>query len=86
MIRFTDVHKAFGAQPVLRGVSFEVRRGSVHFVLGESGAGKSVLIKLVIGLLRLDAGSIALDGREVAGLDERGFQEVRRRCQMICGV
>lgn len=83
MLIFRDVHKRFGPTPVLRGVSFEVRAGEVHFVLGESGAGKSVLIKQVVGLLAPDAGSIRLAGRELVGIGEAGFRDVRRLCQMI---
>jgi len=83
MIVFTDVAKGFGEKPVLRGVSLTVRAGTVHFVLGESGAGKSVLVKQVVGLVRPDAGSIVLDGQELVGLDERGFRAVRERCQLI---
>lgn len=83
MIVFTNVAKRFGAVPVLRGVSLTVRPGSVHYVIGESGAGKSVLIKQVVGLIQPDSGSIVLDGQELVGLDERSFRSVRERCQLI---
>jgi phospholipid/cholesterol/gamma-HCH transport system ATP-binding protein len=83
VIVFDDVHKAFGGRAVLRGVSLTVARGSVHFVIGESGGGKSVLVKHVVGLVRPDRGSIRYDGRELVGLSEAGFREVRRSCQMI---
>ena len=83
MIDFVDVHKRFGAQEVLRGVSFTVRTGSVHFVVGKSGAGKSVLIKQVVGLLAPDSGQIVLDGEALERKSEAEFVEVRKRCQMI---
>jgi phospholipid/cholesterol/gamma-HCH transport system ATP-binding protein len=83
MIAFEDVHKSFGDNRVLRGVSLSVARGSVHFVIGKSGAGKSVLIKQVVGLLQPDAGRVVLDGRDLTGLDESGFIEIRRRAQLI---
>ncbi len=83
MISFRDVRKSFGGRTVLDGVSLTVRSGTVHFVVGESGAGKSVLVKHVVGLVVPDSGSIEYDGRELVGLDEAGFREVRRSCQMI---
>jgi phospholipid/cholesterol/gamma-HCH transport system ATP-binding protein len=83
MISFSGVYKAFGNQQVLRGVSLEVRPGELHFVIGESGAGKSVLIKQLVGLVRPDRGSIHFSGRELVGLDETQFREIRRSCQMV---
>ena len=83
MITFDNVHKRFGDHHVLRGVSFDVQPGTVHFVMGRSGAGKSVLTKQLVGLLRPDAGAIWFDGRDVTSLDEAGFSTVRQRCQMI---
>ncbi|HET6346846.1 MAG TPA: ATP-binding cassette domain-containing protein [Myxococcota bacterium] len=80
---FRDVHKAFDGKAVLRGASLSVRRGSVHFVLGRSGAGKSVLIKSAVGLVTPDAGEICLDGRNVVGLPEAAFRSVRDTCQLI---
>jgi phospholipid/cholesterol/gamma-HCH transport system ATP-binding protein len=83
MIVFSDVSKSFGDVVVLRGVSLTVRAGTVHYIVGESGAGKSVLVKQVVGLVHPDGGSIRLDGQELVGLDERGFRAVRERCQLI---
>jgi phospholipid/cholesterol/gamma-HCH transport system ATP-binding protein len=82
-LAFREVHKAFEGKPVLRGASLSVRRGSVHFVLGRSGAGKSVLIKSVVGLVTPDAGEICLDGRNLVGLPEAAFRAVRGTCQLI---
>lgn len=83
MISFRGVEKAFGAKKVLAGVSFDVQKGEVFFIVGASGAGKSVLIKHLIGLLRPDAGEIWLDDREVSQLDERQMYDVRKRCAMV---
>lgn len=83
MIAFIDVRKRFGAQEVLRGVSFSVHKGGVHFVVGKSGAGKSVLIKQVVGLLKPDSGRITLDGEPLQDKTEAEFFFVRRRCQLI---
>ena len=83
IISFRNVHKAFGAQKVLDGVSVDIAKGSVHFIMGRSGAGKSVLTRQVVGLLRPDAGEVWVDGEEVSRISEEDFMPVRRKCQMI---
>ncbi len=82
-LRFVDVHKAFGRKVVLDGVSLSVQPGAVHFILGRSGAGKSILIKHVVGLVRRDRGSIACLGQEIGAAQEADFLQVRRSCQLI---
>lgn len=83
MIEFDAVHKAFGKKLVLDGVSFTIERGEVFFIIGTSGAGKSVLLKQVIGLLRPDAGKVIVDGVDVTALAEREFAPVRKKCAMV---
>jgi phospholipid/cholesterol/gamma-HCH transport system ATP-binding protein len=68
MLALREVHKSFGAQHVVNGISLTVIRGETLTVLGRSGTGKSVLLKLIIGLEQPDAGSIAIEGQEIAGL------------------
>ena len=68
LLRFEDVHKAFGAQRVLRGLSFDVQRGKVLGIMGGSGTGKSVTLRHVIGLLQPDAGRVEVEGRNVPDL------------------
>jgi phospholipid/cholesterol/gamma-HCH transport system ATP-binding protein len=63
-----NVNKSFGAQLVLAGISLTVVRGETLAVLGRSGTGKSVLLKLIIGLENMDAGSICIHGQEISGL------------------
>jgi phospholipid/cholesterol/gamma-HCH transport system ATP-binding protein len=70
-----DVHKSFGAQPVLDGINLTVVRSETLAVVGRSGTGKSVLLKLVIGLDNPDAGSICIQGQEITGL---GLNEMNR--------
>lgn len=67
-IRVRGVHKRFGAKVVLDGVDLDVGDGESVVVIGGSGTGKSVLIKCILGLLKVDAGSITVDGHEVTGL------------------
>lgn len=83
MIEFIDIYKSFGSKHVLRGVSLTVRKGEIMFIIGQSGAGKSVLVKHLVGLLKPDAGRVLLDGTEVTHLKEEEFYPVRKRCAMV---
>ena len=73
MIKLDDVHKAFGANRVLKGVTLEVPRGQSLVVIGGSGTGKSVLLKCILGLVRPDRGLIQVDGRDVTLGDRDAF-------------
>lgn len=83
MIEFRHVRKSFGDKVVLTDVSFDVRDGEVFFIIGQSGVGKSVLIKHLIGLLYPDGGEIWLDGEEVSRFDEERMYPVRMKCAMV---
>ena len=67
-IQVRSLGKSFGAQTVLNGINLEVAQGETLSVLGRSGTGKSVLLKLIIGLQKPDSGSIRVHGQEVTGL------------------
>jgi len=82
-IEFKGVKKAFGPKPVLLGMDLAVNKGEVMFIIGTSGVGKSVTIKHLIGLLRVDAGEIWFDGQRLDGLSERQFEPLRRRIGMV---
>ena len=79
LIRFVDVHKAFGTKHVYRGLDVELRRGETTTVMGPSGTGKSVMLKMLIGLLAADTGSITFDGEEITRMSERKLFDIRRR-------
>jgi len=79
MIRLEDVHKQYGHQKVLDGVSFEIRTGSVSTIMGRSGAGKSVLIRHLIGLETPDSGKILIDNSNIVGMGARELNKIRRR-------
>ncbi len=83
MIVIKDLAKRFGAQRVLDGVDLEVETGETVVILGRSGCGKSVLLKIVIGLIRPDRGSVAVDGVEVSGLGYGELAQLRRRFGML---
>src|SRR5438094_42550 len=68
-VEIHDLHKSFGPQKVLDGVDLAVERGETLVVLGRSGTGKSVLLKLIIGLTKPDSGSIQVAGQDIAGLE-----------------
>ena len=73
MIELRAVQKAFGANRVLRGVNLTLPRGQSMVVIGGSGTGKSVLLKCILGLVRPDAGTITLDGQDVARAERDAF-------------
>lgn len=74
-----DVYKGFDDEPVLRGVSLEVREGDTMAVIGASGVGKSVLLKTIVGLLEPDSGRIEVDGQDVRALTREALYELRRQ-------
>jgi phospholipid/cholesterol/gamma-HCH transport system ATP-binding protein len=78
-IQVKDLHKSFGQQTVLNGIDVDVREGETLAVLGRSGTGKSVLLKLLIGLQARDSGSVQIFGQEIAGLGPKELNEIRKR-------
>ncbi len=83
MIEVDDLHKAFGANQVLRGISLRVEKGTTFVILGGSGSGKTVLMKHVIGLLKPDQGSVRVDGVDISGLEGKELTEARRMFGMV---
>src|SRR5438876_8899684 len=78
-IEVNDLHKSFGDQTVLNGMNLKVDQGETVTVLGRSGTGKSVLLKLIIGLQKPDSGSIQIHGQEITDLPMEKLNEVRRK-------
>ncbi|MBM3298757.1 MAG: ATP-binding cassette domain-containing protein [Deltaproteobacteria bacterium] len=78
MICLEDVHKSYGDQKVLNGVSFRVQTGSVTTIMGRSGAGKSVLIRHMIGLEKPDRGAILIDGQDIVTMRPVQLNKIRR--------
>jgi phospholipid/cholesterol/gamma-HCH transport system ATP-binding protein len=76
---FDHVSKAFGTKKVLRDVSFEVPAGQTLCILGRSGTGKSVTLKLLMSLIKPDNGKILVDGDDITSLNEAGLSRVRRK-------
>ncbi|MED5564454.1 MAG: ABC transporter ATP-binding protein [Gemmatimonadota bacterium] len=77
-IQLNDVHRTFGQNHVLRGLDLEVLDGETLCIIGFSGAGKSVILKHMVGLIRPDSGDVLVDGQNVSDLDVGEVNELRR--------
>jgi phospholipid/cholesterol/gamma-HCH transport system ATP-binding protein len=82
-VELSGVQKAFGALRVFTSLDLAVRRGETLTVLGPSGVGKSVMLKLIIGLHRPDAGRVVVEGVDVTTLSEAQLRDVRRKVGML---
>ena len=82
-ITIRGVQKRFGDLVVLDGVDLRIARGEQRVILGRSGQGKSVLLKLLVGLLEADAGSIVVDGQEVTRMKRKELFALRSRFSMV---
>jgi phospholipid/cholesterol/gamma-HCH transport system ATP-binding protein len=82
-IEFSDVHKTFGENLVLDGVTFGVERGTTFAILGPSGVGKTVLLTHAVGFLVPDSGRVRVDGQEITGMTERQLAVLRRKVQLV---
>lgn len=79
MIRLENVYRSFGPNHVLRGMNLEVREGETLTIIGGSGTGKSVSLKLMVGLLKPDRGEIYVDDQAISGLKEDALAEVQKK-------
>jgi phospholipid/cholesterol/gamma-HCH transport system ATP-binding protein len=83
MIEFRNVYKSFDDEMVLKDISFVIKRGETKIILGESGSGKSTILKLILGLIRPDSGQILIDGRDITRMNERELVGIRRNIGMV---
>jgi phospholipid/cholesterol/gamma-HCH transport system ATP-binding protein len=83
MIRLIDVHRSFGSQQVLSGVNLRVQKGEILTIIGRSGSGKTVLLRLIIGLVRPNRGQILVEGADITQLSGRRLDRVRERFGML---
>ena len=77
------VSKAFRANQVLDGVDLEIERGQSMAIIGQSGSGKSVTLKCILGLIKPDKGAIRVDGEDIAGMSARDLERVRAKFGML---
>jgi phospholipid/cholesterol/gamma-HCH transport system ATP-binding protein len=82
-IRVRDLHKTFGPQHVLRGIDLDIERGKTNIIIGGSGAGKSVLMKHLMGLLKPDKGNIWVDGVDMVPMNDVDIGVMRRKFGMV---
>src|SRR3989442_10863350 len=82
-IEFCDVYLAFDDRTVLDHLSFKVMKGETKIILGGSGGGKSTIIKIVLGLLKPDAGQVLVDGEDVTDYNEVQMMRVRKKIGMV---
>ncbi len=83
VIRFENVDKAFGSNVIYEGLNLSVKKGEVLTILGGSGTGKSVMLKMMLGLMTWDAGRVIVLGTDITGLDDAQMLPVRRRVGMV---
>ncbi len=83
LIKIENVYRSFDEQPVLKGVSFDVPRGESITIIGQSGCGKSVLLKHITRLLEPDSGRILFDNQDIATLNSSRLTNLRRRIGML---
>src|ERR1044072_1368105 len=82
-IEFLNVHKAFGSNVVLDGVSFDVNKGETVCILGRSGVGKSVSLHNIMGFLKPDAGRIVVAYEDITDYEERDLERIRKKVTMV---
>jgi len=83
MISFENVFKAFGSNHVLRGCTLDVQDGETLTVIGGSGTGKSVTLKLMLGLLKPDSGKIVVDGQDISAMNEDELSQVQKNFSYV---
>lgn len=83
MIRIVGLHKSFGLNRVLQGLNLKIEHGETLVVIGQSGSGKSVLIKHLIGLLKPDKGEIFIDGVEITRMKDDELRKITRKFGML---
>lgn len=83
MIEIKNIRKTFGDRPVLNDISISLLPGKVNMIIGASGSGKSVLMKLMVGLQQPDAGEILYDGADFVRMDRQEKSEIRQQIGML---
>jgi phospholipid/cholesterol/gamma-HCH transport system ATP-binding protein len=82
-IEFQNITKSFGQRTILDDISFNINKGEIIFILGRSGMGKSVTLKLIMGLYPPDNGKITVDGTEVLSGNYKSLRDLRKKCGMV---
>ncbi len=83
MIEIKNVKKSFGDKVVLQNVSANMEAGKTNLIIGASGSGKTVLMKIMIGLMAVDDGEVIYEGRDLVKMDEKELKELRKQIGML---
>ena len=83
MIEVVHINKSFDSKPVLRDVNLNIEKGKITVIIGRSGCGKSVLLKIILGLIKPDAGKVFVQGEEITSLNRDKIYKIRRKFGML---
>jgi phospholipid/cholesterol/gamma-HCH transport system ATP-binding protein len=83
MIQISSLHKSFGGQKVLNGVNLSIPKGELIAIIGESGGGKSVLLRHLVGLLKPDKGTVLVEGEDITKLGRRELDAIREKFGVV---
>lgn len=83
MIKVKDIHKTFGTNYAIKGISVNFEKGKTNLIIGRSGSGKTVLLKSIVGLHEIDRGTIFYDNREFTGMSLKDKKEIRKEMGML---
>jgi len=83
MIEIKNISKAFGEKVVLQDVSFTMEAGKTNLIIGTSGSGKTVLMKIMIGLFQPDEGAVLYEGNDITHMDVKSLKEIRKSVGML---
>ena len=77
MIQLIDVRKRFGAQEVLKGINLSIYGGKTTVIVGESGKGKSLILKHILGLIKPNSGKVLVEGKDINKISKKALKEIR---------
>ena len=83
ILEYIDIHKSFGPKVIYKGLNLTINKGETLCIIGGSGTGKSVMIKMLVGLLRPDQGKILAWGEDISEYDEKQMLPIRKRIAML---
>ncbi|MCI4445025.1 MAG: ABC transporter ATP-binding protein [Candidatus Aminicenantes bacterium] len=82
-IEIVDLYKSFGEKQVLKGVNLQIKAGEIMVIIGQSGSGKSVLLKHIIGIMKPDRGKIFIEDQEITSLGDEALMKLSRKFGML---
>ena len=86
MIEVKNLYKSFGEKEVLRNINAKFENGKINLIIGQSGSGKTVLVKNIVGLLAPDRGQVLYDGRDFVSMSRREQVAMRREMGMVLSL